>query len=352
MRLGLVGRRSGEGSGVPKGPVVSADEQTGLRPIVKDLVFAHIPKTAGTTVRNMLVAAMPDAVKVFDYGKNTASVGGAFVDEPRTPEGIVAVRQKVNTRHRLLVSGHLNASVYLSAFHPASFVTFLRDPVDRIVSTYRHFVTHHGYEGSFEQFIEQPTQMNAQSRMLWGLDLRDVGFIGLTESLPELLPALSRHVGVELKLRRDNITTGRPAPKMHDWLRARVLALNDDDVRLYRHVQSHLDHFTNYRSRPDTGPSIVRGHVKLRGDSLQGWAIPLSPGPLVEIEFKLGARVVHRCIADQFLRTLSERKDTTHGVGGFLVRLPPELLAGHAELRVVIAGTDKDLVGSPVKLHQ
>jgi hypothetical protein len=68
-----------------------------LRPTIKDVVFVHIPKAAGTSLREMLVAALPDATKIFDYGTHTATIRGDFVNAftsgADSPTGVLALRR-------------------------------------------------------------------------------------------------------------------------------------------------------------------------------------------------------------------------------------------------------------------
>jgi hypothetical protein len=320
---------------------------------IKDVVFAHLPKTAGTSLRNSLAKALPTSVKIFDYGGDTHLIKGdfvnAFTSNANTAAGILALRQQYRREQRLLFVGHLWVARFLGCFHPASVVTFLREPVDRIVSSYKYHVRFLNYKGSFTEFYETPGQINEQSRMLWGVDLRDLGFVGLTELMPDMLPALSRYLGVELPNRTDNVGRRFGGPEVDDAVRARILALNDDDVQLYRHVEANLDTYTNSRARPR--PLLARGKVNHRGDgAFRGWAAAFDPSELVEIEVRVGDEVVHRCYADQFLPAMREGALAPQGVGGFTVRLPADMLTAQRPIRFVFAGTDKDLDGSPIKL--
>lgn len=354
--------------------VAAQSSHPDLDPKIKDVVFVHIPKTAGTSMRNMLSAALPTATKLFEYGADTASVipaqrttldaleGGtdtttasghfinAFASDIRTPERIAALRGEAPRSQRFLVSSHWPIRHWTCAFHPASVVTFLRDPVERVASSYRMQIRQKTFTGSFAQFYESPDQINVQSRQLSGTDPRDLGFVGLLEFMPDMLVALSRHLGVELEMRRDNGAGNSPRPTIDSATRSRILALNEDDLCLYKYVAANLDYFTNHRGRPpNISTKLARGKVyRTEGGTLRGWALAYDPNQLATIEVRVGGQTIQRCYADQFLPWL--KKVTPHGVGGFETRLPAGLTAGTAPVRVMIAGTEKDLEGSPLSV--
>lgn len=325
-------------------------------------------------MRHMLSASLPTATKIFEYGADTATLiaaqqgtvdarGGqatagtvsgdiidAFASDLQTPEKIAALRAEARRGQRFLVSSQMPIRHWTGAFHPASVVTFLRDPVDRIVSNYRMHVRQKRFTGSFAEFYESHDQINAQSRQLSGTNLRDLGFIGLFELMPDMLKALSRHLGVELRMRHDNGAGRSPRPTIDQATRTRILALNEDDLCLYNHVKANLDYFTDHRGRgPDISSRLARGKVYRTGDgSLRGWALAHDPSQLATIEVRVGGQAVQRCYADQFLPWL--KKVTPHGVGGFEVSLPAGLAAGKGPVRVMISGTEKDLEGSPLSV--
>lgn len=346
-----------------------------LEPAIKDVVFVHIPKTAGTSMLRMLSASLPNATKILDYGADTATLiaaqraieaglddrssagmaPGTFIDafasDIRTSEKIAALRGELPRGQQFLVSSHQPIALWSGAFHPASVVTFLRDPIERVVSTYRAYVRQNRHTGSFAEFYESRDQINVQSRILSGTDPRDLGFVGLFEFLPDMLKALSRHLGVELRMRHDNAAgLLSPRPKMDAATRSRILALNEDDLCLYNHVRDNLDYFTNHRGRyPNISSQLGRGKVyRTEQCTLIGWALAYAPNQLATIEVRVGGQVVQRSYADQFLPWL--KKMTPHGVGGFEVSLPAGLAAARGPVRVTIAGTEKDLEGSPLSL--
>lgn len=326
-----------------------------LDPSIKDVVFIHIPKTAGTALRNALVEGLPNHLKLFDYGADTQTIKGDFVNAAEcnllTAADIVAFRQKLTPNRRLFVSGHVAARKYLGAFHPASFITFLREPVERLVSAYKHYVRFLNFTGSFADFYERPEHINYQSRRLWDTDLRNIGFIGLNEFMPEMVDPLSRHLGVKLKVRRENVGRRFGGPAVDENVRARITALNAADVRLYEHVKANLDDFTNIRKRNEARPLIAHGNVKYRRDGkFTGRVSTFEPGRLAEIEVRIGNQVVHRCYADQYLIAKQTGDVTPNRAWAFSVGLPAAALTGQAKVHFVIAHTETELSGSPIMI--
>lgn len=325
-------------------------------------------------MRHMLAESLPGAVKIFDYGADTAAlvaaqrtalnvcedtataatisgnIINAFESDIRTPEKLIALRSEADRGLRFLVSSQNPIRHWIGAFHSASVVTFLRDPVERVASAYRMQVREKSFTGSFAEFYESRDQINVQCHQLRGTDLHKLGFVGLVEFMPDMLSALSRHLGVELRMRHDNDAGRSPRPQIDAATRSRILALNEDDLCLYRHVQANLDFFTNHRGRPSTiACKLARGQVyRARKGTLRGWALAHDPDLLATIEVRIEGQPVLRSYADQFLPWL--KKITPHGIGGFEVSLPPGLKAGNGPIRVVIAGTEKDLEGSPFVL--
>ena len=345
-----------------------------LEPKIKDVVFVHIPKAAGTSMRHMLSASMPTATKIFEYGADTATliaaqqvtldalesganaatmsgtIIDAFASDIRTPEKIAALRSESPRGQRFLVSSQEPVRHWTGAFYPASVVTFLRDPVERVASNYRMHVRQKKFTGSFAEFYESHDQINVQCRQLSGVGLHHLGFVGLIEFMPDMLKALSRHLGVELAMRHDNGARRSLRLGIDAATRSRILALNEDDLCLYNHVKANLDYFTNHRGRrPDLSSRLARGKVYRTEDgTLRGWALAHDPDQLAAIEVRIGGQAVQRCYADQFLPWL--KKVTPHGVGGFEICLPAGLAAARSPVRVMIAGTEKDLEDSPLSL--
>lgn len=110
------------------------------------LVFLHIPKTAGTTLRPVVTGHYADAEAddepelelwegiVYDRGEGFFKPPGG---NPIPPYAATALEHH-DVR---AVVGHFSFGVHRLARRSARYMTFLRDPVDRVTSLYFHFTT-------------------------------------------------------------------------------------------------------------------------------------------------------------------------------------------------------------------
>ena len=112
-------------------------------------VFLHIPKTAGMTVRQMIernysrsdryLIPLPPAA--FERGAGTARDGlpggpSRLAPSPDTEIQKLARLPEERKRELRIVYGHTVFGVHEVLPGPCAYVTMLREPVDRVVSTY------------------------------------------------------------------------------------------------------------------------------------------------------------------------------------------------------------------------
>ena len=94
------------------------------------LVFVHVPKTAGTTIRAALARAY-------------APTERAFIYHPSVPDSVTAEAlaswPEERRRELRLIMGHIGFGIHSELPGPSRYVTMLREPMDRLVSLFDYF---------------------------------------------------------------------------------------------------------------------------------------------------------------------------------------------------------------------
>lgn len=267
------------------------------------VVFTHIPRTGGTTLRQVLRRqySRPEFLQVDGNARNTYRL---LEREPRER------RERVRC-----VTGHLPFGVHALFRRPVSYITMLRDPVARFMSTFRslHFFPNHphydpivardagprDYLRYLRGEAEDGEVLNAQSYQLAGrralagevpggrvleLARRNLKekyvFFGLSEaydaSLIQLMELMSW--GRAEYVRRSRSASGDGTPSQA--LREAIIEHNRLDAKLY-HFAVEL-----FEKRSNQLPVLERRirHFDAMNRSFEAWA-----GGMLELFSKMRA---------------------------------------------------------------
>lgn len=209
------------------------------------LVAVHVPKTAGTSLRGALTGAYGDGLRE-DYD-----------DRPLTrPRG---VRRAKALAHGLLHAGRtMDAACVYGHFLPVKyrwcrevrFALWVRDPVDRVLSRYAHYLRDvaagdesHAARGlvpglSLDGFLALTNYRDTLAEYLWGFPLERFEFIGSVADYEEDLRRFSRVFldGRTLPVLHENVarTSAVTVPAWSEAQRTAVAEANPRDVALHR----------------------------------------------------------------------------------------------------------------------
>jgi Galactose-3-O-sulfotransferase len=228
-------------------------------------VFLHIPKTGGVTLRGALRHKYPGRVITLHSPREPARVGDLPVEQRRAAR---------------VLTGHLPYGVDRYMPQECEYVTMLREPVARVVSTYHHVLDHprHWFhdevvsnEMGLEDFVaasDGPAD-NLQTRLLSGLvegelvtrtarsvEVTTLGVraldearanldrflvVGLTERFDESFILVRRGLGWRLPMYAIR-NAARGSRRARPGSRETALIAERDrlDVELYEHAQGLL----------------------------------------------------------------------------------------------------------------
>lgn len=217
------------------------------------IVFVHIPKTAGSSLRLGIERAKPAHEIVNDYGPEEKTTHPVYGEYFKSSEGIKEFsrhfgRKKVfsfggytllKAGRKVVLSGHFSPKKYIPVFPIGRFVTFFRDPIDRYLSQYNHRFRKNE-QISFEEFLENSKFHNVQSRQIGDVNWRKFGFVGTTETYEEDLERFRQFSGINVKYVEDNrhkneLITLTPSQ------RALAEKVNAKDIALYEQVKKYLE---------------------------------------------------------------------------------------------------------------
>lgn len=205
-------------------------------PDVRTYLFVHIPKTAGTSFRIAVARLFPDRV-FHDYGKGSNHTWERVRELVHEKDDLEAFGAALSDSNVAMLGGHVNYSRYAALFPSDKVMTFVRDPVARVVSNYGHSMRNQAFDGTLMEFASSPRNRNLQSRLLKGVDLAELGFLGITERYVDSLRVLRHTVGWEvepLAMNRNRDKGQKSAPVLSDEDERAVRELNLADHRLYR----------------------------------------------------------------------------------------------------------------------
>lgn len=230
-------------------------------------VFMHLPKTGGTTINGHLHDHMEwdtEVVHLGAWGKRFREREGRLPLEKRPAEERSRVR--VITGH----GAYFGIHQLVEGSRPR-YLTVLRDPADRIVSTFNFRAAQGGADDFWSWYDGFPRnaglkwlrkRLNGPQTMGEVIEaLRGFWFVGVTEHLDDDLPGLFRVLGLPTAWRNrrvagaegdlaglDHPDEGRRVARrmvVDEDLRARLHRDNPRDVRLYRFAQRRREQVRN-----------------------------------------------------------------------------------------------------------
>lgn len=153
-----------------------------------EVISVHIPKTAGTTFRDILIQL---------YGES----GVCIDNQPNYP----AISEKTKVIH-----GHFNITKYEGKYPQAKRIIWLRNPVERLVSQFFFWkslpLSNNPFNDPFHkavieqnlsivQFAEIPAMRNLMYKATGDKPLSSFYFVGLQEFFAEDVERLSNNLG-------------------------------------------------------------------------------------------------------------------------------------------------------------
>lgn len=252
---------SAENEAAPAAAAVDAQTPEDGAPVV---LYLHIPKAGGTTLGEYVYSQCRTPE---DHAEGLLNAGVLFVPygflkEPdlRVPDYIVPTLARPELR---AVLGHFWFGIHEHVGRPCTYVTLLRDPVERIISLYHYLQLQERM--SLEEFAAAPPFKEAdndQVRRIAGVDppiggctaetlraakenlRRHFAVVGVTERFDETLVLLNRRLGwmrEVVSYPRNVNPDRRPTESIPRSTLDLIRARNELDAELHRFAQQWMD---------------------------------------------------------------------------------------------------------------
>jgi len=210
------------------------------------IISVHLRKCAGTTFRTQLQSAFQDRV-LFDYGDEIGSSWPSSIVKRAASEKKIINYSDILVSHYNLIHGHFYKSKYDFIKVEKKYITFLRHPVQRVLSNYFYLkrnisrsnpdsliVNKLGF--SLEEYIRDPDSCNLQAQYLESTNLDEFDFVGIVERYDESIQKLSANLGVYFE--RANAANVNPKKqgdyKLESDIKKLILKYNHIDYELYK----------------------------------------------------------------------------------------------------------------------
>jgi Sulfotransferase family len=213
------------------------------------MISIHISKTGGTTFVDIL-RKCADEVLYLDYDYDYQPSPTALYRRGKriTPPFESIIDDLESLPGRSVIHGHFQALKYTDRFPNAAYVTWLRDPVERIVSHYLYWqrsqipgdakweqVT--AQQMSLEQFAQLKFVRDLQQAYLFPLAVEQFDFIGITEEYDRSLELFRRlfcpKVQFDATVRNENPDRQGKFYDLDPELRKKILQYNERDASTY-----------------------------------------------------------------------------------------------------------------------
>ncbi|AJY51404.1 MULTISPECIES: sulfotransferase family 2 domain-containing protein [Halomonadaceae] len=281
------------------------------------IFFVHIPKTAGTSFRKAAEEFYSASHVVYDYSPASEETSPLILEWVYEKGDWLSCYHALEQANIAFLSGHVHARKYIHLFGISQTVTFLREPVQRLVSEYNHFVRHHGYQGDLASFYRKPQFINRQTKMLQRVPLEGIGFLGLTEEYEASLAMLNQLYGVNIpsvamNMGRKDTHQGYELPEAQ---LEEIRSLNQDDINFY-HKAVKL--FSQRQSLFKADKPYVHGKMQpLSGKVLSGWAWYADNDTAVKVNIVVDSQLIDTVEAKELLPAQLSLAPPRHGYVGF-----------------------------------
>ena len=301
--------------------------------------FVHVPKTAGTSFRKSLAEKF---VLIGDYGVDspvTSRVVKQFVYTK--PDRFMLKMQFIEGRAQW-ITGHAPIYRYLDFVSAKHVFTFVRNPIEQILSHYNHFAKHSTFQGTLEDFINDEKFQNVQAKTLNVLPVSLIGYVGITEKYYSSLSYIQSVYKMDFSFKQENVNTKKEieVEQLSDDVLAKLVKFNCNDLKLYNSaIKLHEQRQLILKN----GKDWTYSHILVNKNGLvTGCAYFLSSNDAVDLSIIYNSKHEFKLCADSFYGDFPKANFPRQRYIGFQINMP-QYFIDFSKIKFKVRSTGQEL---------
>ncbi len=308
--------------------------------------FVHIPKTAGSSFRD----TVEKNYKVFrDYGNDSNSTFGLIQKHIYEEKDFFVFKKSFLEEDEGWIAGHVSLAKYLDHIPVVNTVTFVRSPLEQVLSHYNHHVSQHNYEGDIEAFLDKPFTKNFQSKFLSYLPISLIGCVGVTERYDESLDLINSDLQTKFSAQAINVNKTKVYTDtcLEDRLHKYFIENNKNDIAMYEEALYLHELRLNFNSHKKVWTYAT---VKVTSNKvLVGCAYQRGSSEAIDIIVNINGNKHCEVAANKFYAAYPKANFPRDRYIGFNLPLPVELTSSD-KIDVFVKSTGQKINFKPLNL--
>ena len=287
------------------------------------LFFIHIPKTAGTSLNTAAENLFGTPAIEKDYSAKSTATSPLvwhhiYAADSAGPFALVKAMQSANKRW---LTGHVFAQRYVHLLGAENTISFVRDPIDRVISEYRHRTSKEGEGRSFTEFYKDPLETNKQFRMIGQLPWQAFHLVGVQDQYDTCLDHINATKNLTLAPIKTNVSAQASADETDSETREDIRKWNERDCIFVEQVRDYLT--KQLETHAANKPFCFHDMGFVPEQHIIGWAFYLHSEEPVDIGLYIDGILVEKTSALEHRPELQNLLTPRAGHNGFRFVLAP-----------------------------